>query len=238
VTPRDWNAAVYDRVSDPQLEWGREVLERTEFRGDELALDGGCGTGRVTRLLAERVRRLVACDIAPSMVAAARAALPGVEVFECDLLDLELRQPVDVVLSTAVFHWIDDHDRLFERLHAALRPGGRLIAQCGGEGNIARLRGAVETVRGRFPLQGVDRTWNFQSPEATTARLERTGFSDVRCWLELKEVSPPDLHAYLATVALCPFVEALDDPAPFVDGVIAKLGDSVDYVRLNIEATA
>jgi trans-aconitate 2-methyltransferase len=158
-------------------------------------------------------------------------------VFQCDLLELELSEPVDLVFSTAVFHWIPDHDRLFERMHAALRPGGRLIAQCGGEGNIARVRAALDAVRDDFPLDGIDRVWNFQSAEATAERLERIGFTGVRCWLEPKDVRPPDLPAYLRTVALAAFTDAVPDPDALLDAVVGHLGDTVDYVRLNIEAT-
>ena len=62
-----------------------------------------------------------------------------------------LEEPVDAILSTATFHWIADHERLFARLHAALRPGGRLVAQCGGEGNIDVLRGRAGVVLAREP---------------------------------------------------------------------------------------
>ena len=78
ATPsRDWDAASYDRVSDPQLGWALEQLERLPLAGDEVVLDAGCGSGRVTALLADRVPRgkVYAVDVAPSMVEHARAAL-------------------------------------------------------------------------------------------------------------------------------------------------------------------
>ena len=95
--------------------------------------------------------RVIGLDASSSMVAAARERLgPDIDVRVGDLLELELEQPVDAVLSTATFHWIADHERLFARLRAALRPGGQLVAQCGGEGNIDMLRGvANESPRAR-----------------------------------------------------------------------------------------
>jgi len=153
--PRDWDAATYDRVSDPQFEWGLEVLERLPPRGDETVLDAGCGSGRVTRALLERLPhgRVIAVDAAPAMVAVAREALGDrAEVIEADLVELELAEPVDAVFSSAVFHWVLDHDRLFERVHAALRPGGRLVAQCGGEGNVERFLEAASEAAAEPPF--------------------------------------------------------------------------------------
>ena len=154
-TTRDWDAHTYHRVSTPMVQWAEVVLDRLQLRGDETVLDAGCGSGRVTAMLLERLPRgrIVAVDGSPSMVAAAREALPAdrVETMVCDLVDLELIEPVDAVFSNAVFHWISDHDRLFARLHAALRPGGQLVAQCGGEGNIAALKAVMREVGEREP---------------------------------------------------------------------------------------
>jgi trans-aconitate 2-methyltransferase len=156
VSPRDWDAATYNRVALPHLEWGRRVLDRLDLAGDEGVLDAGCGSGGVTALLAERVPRghVVAVDASEAMVARAReAAGPNVEVRRGDLLDLELDEPVDAIFSAAVFHWIRDHDALFARLRANLRPGGRLGAHCGGAGNVARLIEVAREVYGRPPYR-------------------------------------------------------------------------------------
>ena len=129
---RDWDAASYDRVSDPQVAMARAVLERLPLEGGETVLDAGCGSGRVTELLLERLPRghVVAVDSAPSMAEHARAALdPQRATVLCQsLTDLTLDEPADAAFSNAVFHWIADHERLFERLHAALRPGAQLVA--------------------------------------------------------------------------------------------------------------
>ena len=246
-TGRNWDAAVYHRVSDPQVEWAHEVLERLRLRGDETGLDAGCGSGRVTQLLVDRLPagHVVAVDASPSMVEAARAALgPRATIFRADLTELELDQPVDVVFSNAVFHWVLDHDRLFERLHAALRPGGRLVAQCGGEGNVERFLSVASAVAFESPfaehLAGWSGPWQFASPQATFTRLERAGFEEIDCWLEPRTEVPPEPRAFLATVCLGAHLEQL--PAElheaYVDAVSDRLGDPVelDYIRLNIEA--
>jgi trans-aconitate 2-methyltransferase len=239
--PRDWNATSYQRVSAPLEAMGREVLDRLELRGDERVLDAGCGTGRVTAALVERLPRgeVVAVDGSPAMVAEAQERLgPGVEVFVADLLELELDAPVDAILSTATFHWIGDHDRLFERLFAALRPGGRIVAQCGGAGNVATVEAAVATVA-EPALAGWPGPWNFQSPEETAARLERIGFTDIRTWPQAVRVEPEDLREYLGTVMLGSHLERIpeDRREGFVDAVLAALPEpAIDYVRLNLAA--
>jgi trans-aconitate 2-methyltransferase len=248
TSSRDWDASTYERVSDPQVEWAREVLERLPLRGDETVLDAGCGTGRVTQLLLERLPRgrVVAVDAAPSMVEAARAALdPGrATVFESDLVDLELDEPVDAAFSNAVFHWVPDHARLFERLYAALRPGGALIAQCGGRGNIAAMHALAAEVGGEEPfaeyLDGWDGPWNFAGPEETRERLEAAGFVDVETWLYDRPVTPDDPRAYVATVALGYHLLRLPEDLrdPYLDAVVERWEPprTLGYVRLNIAA--
>ena len=246
MPPRDWNATSYERMSAPLEAMGREVLDRLDLNGDERVLDAGCGTGRVTAALVERLPRgeVVAVDGSPAMVEAARERLgDGVELRVADLLELELERPVDAILSTATFHWVADHERLFARLRANLRPGGRLVAQCGGAGNIAALKAAAEEVGEREPfasaLAGWPGPWNFAGTQETAERLRRLGWTDVWTWYRHVRVEPDDPHEYLGTVALGEHLERLDPDlrAPFVDAVIAELDEPVvEYVRLNILA--
>jgi len=256
---RDWDAATYDRVSAPQVEWAERVLARLPLRGDETVLDAGCGSGRVTRMLLERLPRghVVAVDSAPSMVEHARAALdPGGDrglartarshgratVFRADLTELELDEPVDAAFSNAVFHWIGDHDALFARMHAVLRPGGRLVAQCGGKGNVQRFHDAAWAVAAEEPyaehFAGWHGPWNFAGAEETAERLARAGFTDVETWLEPYPVTPPDPTGFLRTVCLGPHLEQLPEGlrSGFVDEVRERCGRELDYVRLNIAA--
>jgi trans-aconitate 2-methyltransferase len=257
VTPaadrlRDWDAGTYDRVSEPQVAWAREVIERLELTGDEAILDAGCGSGRVTELLRQLVPRgrVVAVDGAESMVALARKRLgPDLEVRHCDLLELELAEPVDLVFSTAVFHHVSDHERLFAHVRAALRPGGRLVAQCGGAGNTARFRAKADAVARREPyathLRDMGTPWNFVGPPETEARLVGAGFAEARCWLEPRPIEiadPGEARAFMRTVLLNYHVQRL--PAELGDRFIADVARAageplrVDYVRLNIEAQA
>jgi trans-aconitate 2-methyltransferase len=243
---REWDAATYDRVSAPQVEWAGRVLERLPLRGDETVLDAGCGSGRVTQLLLERLPRghVVAVDSAASMVEHARAALDPerTTVSQADLTELELDHPVDAAFSNAVFHWITDHDALFARLHGALGPGGLLVAQCGGKGNVARFHQAAREVAAEEPyadyLAGWRGPWYFAGAEETAERLERAGFTEIETWLEPYPVTPPDPTGFLRTVCLGPHLEQLPEElrSPYVEAVHERCGPELDYVRLNIDA--
>ena len=242
---RDWDAATYERVSNPQVEWARPVLDRLALEGDETVLDAGCGSGRVTRLLLERLPRghVVAVDSAPSMVELAREALgERATVIASDLVDLELEEPVDAAFSNAVFHWIPDHDRLFARLHAAMRPGAPLSAQCGGRGNVERFHDVVREVAAEPPydehIGGWGGPWNYAGPEETAERLERAGFEEIETRLEPWPITPPEPREYMRTVCLGHHLERLpaDLRASFVDRVAERANPELDYVRLNIVA--
>ncbi len=239
MTPRDWNAESYQRISAPMEAMGREVLDRLELRGDERVLDAGCGTGRVTAALLERLPRgeVIAVDGSPAMVAEAQERLgPRVDARVADLTELVLEAPVDAILSTATFHWIPDHDRLFEHMFAALKPGGRFVAQCGGEGNVAAVRAAIDAVA-EPALAGWAGPWNFQSPEATAERLERIGFVEVETWPQTVRVEPEDPREYLGTIMLGSHLERIPPERRdgFVDAVLAALPEpAIEYVRLNL----
>jgi trans-aconitate 2-methyltransferase len=252
----EWDAGTYQRVSEPQLAWGRRVVERIPLEGDERAIDAGCGTGRVTRLLAERLPRgsVLAVDGSARMVEEASrrlADLAGrVTVRQSNLLELEVDEPADLLVSTATFHWILDHERLFARLHDTLRPGGRLVAQCGGAGNIARTLAAAREVSSLEPyaaaLSGMPESWLFAGPDDTVARLEGAGFTDARAWLEEAPAHFEDVDAgseFLATVVLRHHLDLLPENLRpgFTRDVAARRARpdgslEVDYVRLNMEA--
>lgn len=247
MSSRDWDAATYDRISDPQLQWAREQLARLELTGGEVVLDAGCGSGRVTAELAERVPRgrVYAVDVAPSMVEHAQAALgERATVLRQDLVELRLPEPVDAIFSNATFHWIHDHDALFRALHGTLKPGGRLVAQCGGRGNIDAFRTLADAIAGEQPFaphfDGWERPWHYATDADTAERLDRAGFADISCWLEPKSVTPADARSFVQTVCLVRHLDPLPDElrAPFVERVLARAGEPLvlEYVRLNMTA--
>src|SRR5262249_11605679 len=132
---RDWDARTYNQINEPHMLWGARVIDRLGLRGDEVAIDAGCGSGRVTRLLLERLPqgRVYGVDVSPAMLAVAAEELAEggerVTLIESELTTVRLPEPVDAVFSNATFHWIWDHDALFANLAALMKPGAHLSAQ-------------------------------------------------------------------------------------------------------------
>jgi trans-aconitate 2-methyltransferase len=254
----DWDARSYHQVARPHAGWGVGVLDRANLQGHERVLDAGCGSGRVTAQLLERLPHghVVAADVSPAMLAEARSTLARwadrVTFLEADLteIDQHLHQPVEVVFSTAVFHWIADHPKLFRALYAVLEPGGRLVAQCGGGSNLQRFMQATDAVAARPPYHALldgRALWRFYAgPEQSVERLHSAGFSDAFAWLEPSPQSFPSAAAladFGRAVVLTNHVESLpvelrdDFVAAVVDEIYAREGAyTLDYVRLNLEA--
>ncbi len=254
----EWDAQTYHRISEPQFEWGRKVLARLPLAGDETVMDAGCGTGRLTALLLERLPRgrVLAVDQSASMLATARELLsprfPGrVEFLETDLAALDLDRACDAVFSTATFHWVPDHDRLFARLFRALRPGGRLVAQCGGGENLRRLHERARALRAAPELARYFGSWRepwyFADHEGTAARLGAAGFAGVQTSLEPAPTRFPDAAAFrtfVERVVLHPVLARIPEAGlreRFLDALVESARQDrppfeLDYWRLNLSA--
>jgi trans-aconitate 2-methyltransferase len=238
-----WDARTYDVSSEPQQAWASDVLARVGgIARDATVLDVGCGTGRVTEALLALVPRgrVLALDASADMVALARERLGDRATVWCqDVLSLDLDQSVDAVVSTAALHWVTDHDRLWARLARALRPAGVLEIQCGGQGNIDRVREAIEAAARDVAPELVGWSpWVFAGPEETERRLRRAGFVSIRCWLSERPTYPEDVEAFVRTSILPAHLARLpaERREPFAAAVVARVRLPLDYVRLNVSA--
>lgn len=250
MSPHEWDGMTYDRISAPLERNGLAVLDRLSLNGAETVLDAGCGSGRVTQALAQRLPRghVIGVDGSAGMIAAARQRLgASVELIVCDLTELDLgERRVDAVFSNAVFHWIADHDLLFARLRGVLAPGGRLVAQCGGQGNTPELLDATLRVGAAEPYASYLRgwsPWNYAGTEETARRLHAAGFTDVRTDLVPRPVPyEDDVRTWLKVNALSAHLPRLpqDLRERYIDEVHAALGPQpeIAYIRLEIDATA
>ena len=253
----EWNASSYHHVSAPQTNWGHRVLARLALEGDERAVDAGCGSGRLTAALAERLPRghVVALDRSWNMLQEARTHLrpvfgARVSFVQAALPAVPMAGWADVVFSTATFHWIPDHAALFAQLGRALRPGGRLHAQCGGGPNLHEAHALAEQVMARVPFAEYFAAWpgpwNFASPDETAARLRAAGFVDLATDLEAAPTTfanEADYRAFVTTVIFHPHLDRLPEPlrGPFIDEVTALAAAqpspfTLDYWRLNMAA--
>jgi trans-aconitate 2-methyltransferase len=245
----DWDAGRYHRLSDPQLGWGRAVVARLEPAEGERVLDVGCGTGRLTSEIASRPGMFViGLDRSSSMLseAAHRAGPP--HYVRGDAAALPFVAAFDAVVSTATFHWVPDHDRLFRAIDGVLRPGGRLVAQCGGGPNLARLLDRARVLMGRAPyarfFAGWADPWYFADVPETERRLGAAGLVDIAVSLEPAPTSFADAAAFadfISCVCVRHHVERL--PAPERETFVEALANqastddppfTLDYWRLNI----
>lgn len=253
--PTEWNAEAYHAVSAPQTSWGHRVLARLALEGDERVLDAGCGSGRLTAALAVRLPRghVVALDRSWNMLLAAHTNLrpafgSRVSFVQAALPALPFASTIDVVFSTATFHWVPDHPALFAGICAALRSGGRLHAQCGGGPNLAGAHALAERVMHAPPFApyfvGWNGVWQFADAGETAGRLTAAGFTEVEAWLEAAPTmlaSADDYKAFVTTVIYHPHLARLPDAlhAPFIEAVTALAAEtsppfSLDYWRLNM----
>jgi trans-aconitate methyltransferase len=253
---REWNSEAYQRLSRPQFGWGKKVLDRVRLRGDETVLDAGCGTGRLTGELLQRLPRgrAVAVDLSSNMVQSARRELEPrfaghVWFVVADLQQLPLQETVDGIFSTAAFHWVKDHPRLFRSLHDALRPEGWLEAQCGGGPNLAGLLRRAEALIAAPPLAqffaGWQSPWEYASPETTAERLRQAGFTDVHTSLEAAPVplgGAAEYREYISNVIFHRHLERIADAElrrMFVEELTRQSAEDdppfvLDYWRLNL----
>jgi trans-aconitate methyltransferase len=257
-TSPDWDAPSYHRLSGPQYGWGLALLERVALRGDETVLDAGCGTGRMTVELLRRLPhgRVIALDRSAAMLDVARVSLRGqpssrVLLARADLAALPLRAAADMIVSNATFHWVLDAPALYRNLFVALKPGGRLVAQCGGGRNLVLLRErALLMMRsGRYGRDLTDWTesWLFLEPEAAADLLRKAGFVDVKVDLEAAPTrfeTRTEYRDYVERVVLAGHIAALptdEHRARFLEELCDRAAKDnppyiLDYRRLNLEA--
>jgi trans-aconitate methyltransferase len=265
----DWDAETYHKLSDPQFAWGVRVLARLRPASGERILDLGCGSGRLTERLASEMQHgvVVGLDLSPTMLTEAKARLAerrppsgprrvdddgvAIHLVRGDGSRLPFADRFDAVFSAATFHWIRDHDALFASIHHALAPGGRLVAQCGGGPNLARLldraHDLMDAPRYSQWFEGWSDPWNFADVPATIERMERAGFTQVHVSLEQAPTSLPDASTYasfLSVVCVRHHVARLpaDERPGFLDALATRAAAddppfTLDYWRLNVSGT-
>lgn len=260
----DWDATTYDRISDAQESWGQEIIEYRKWKGNEIVLDAGCGSGRTTKILSLKVQhgKVIAADSDLSMIRLAKenlAKFSNIEFIKMDITQLELEEKVDVVFSNATLHWILNHKKVFERLWQLLNSEGQLLIQCGGHRDLAKTLSIVNKVSESkefnnyfFNNKGEDiwkQTWYFAKKEDTKKILQEICFRNIQIFFEDREAkfhNKEEYFLFIKTIVLIPYLKYLPNDMlkdKFAKSVIQEIETNakelqwkLDFVRLNINA--
>ena len=253
-----WDAKTYDKVSsNVQLEWGRKLIEKRKWIGNEIVMDAGAGSGNLTKILADKVLQglIYAVDDDPNMVEQAKSNLTSyknVQVIHSSMDKVNLPTKVDVIFSNAALHWVLDQEIVFSHFWQLLKPnGGELLIEYGGHGNVERAVSVIFKLMrsNQFKAHFVNwkQSWYFPMADEIEGLLEKARFRDIQVNLSKRTTSfssRNEFANFVKTVIMKPFLGYLPDVAKkeqFLDAFLMEieqfdLGWSLDYVRLGIFA--
>lgn len=171
----NWNATGYQQQYSYVWQHGESLLAQLNPQAGDRILDLGCGTGQLTAQIAASGADVMGIDCDRAMIAQAQANYPQLAFQVADATSFQLSEPVDAVFSNAVLHWVKDAAAAAGCIAEALKPGGRLVAELGGQGNVNAILSALQQVSGRENLS----PWYFPSVGEYAAVLEKAGLEVV-----------------------------------------------------------
>ena len=231
MATKDWDVERYEASHSYVWNFGRGVLDWLAAQPGERILDAGCGAGQLTSEIAASGASVLGIDAAPSMVAQARQNFPKLDFALADLTTFHTDKPFDAVFSNAVLHWVRPPQEAANRLAAALAPGGRLVVEFGGHGNVGRIQNALGEHRA---------PWFFPSIAEYGAILEVAGLEPVQAMLFDRPTRVEGDHGlddwlqmYIPSLPVAVRQAAVEQLKPdmYASGVW-----TLDYRRLRIEA--
>jgi SAM-dependent methyltransferase len=231
-----WNAADYARVGGFVAELGAAALDLLDPQQGERIVDLGCGEGTLTRKIVERGAVVLGIDNSPEMIEAARAN--GIDAILMDAEDLPFSSEFDAAFSNATLHWVLDKEQAARAIFRSLKPGGRFAGEMGGEGNLEKLREALDEeliIRGYAPP--VEASNWYASPEEFAAVYESAGFEQVDARLIERPTAIEHGVAEWVTTFRRGWLDRADVPeserAEIGAAVAERIGSNIaDYVRL------
>lgn len=173
-----WNARLYDQKHAFVAEYGKGLLEWLSPQPGERILDLGCGTGHLSHEMAKAGCEVVGLDASKEMVEQARETFPDLHFEVGNAADFALDPPFDAIFSNATLHWVRDYQAAIACMFSHLKPGGRLILEMGGAGNIERIvrQLRIELQDRGYTKQSQLQLWFFPTIGTYTSALEAAGF--------------------------------------------------------------
>jgi len=174
-----WNPDLYNGQHAYVYDYGEALIELLKPKADERILDLGCGTGQLTADIAKRGAEVVGLDASAEMIAQARQNYPFLEFIVADAAILQFEQPFDAIFSNAALHWVLRYRQAIGSMFKALKPGGRLVLEMGGKGNVQLIEDALRFRLDEhgFGLEASMPLWFFPSVGLYASALEEGGFS-------------------------------------------------------------
>jgi len=171
-----WNAGLYDAKHAFVWEKAKGVVDLLAAKSGERILDLGCGTGALTAEIAACGAHVIGVDRSAEMIEEARKKFPAIQFEVCDARALPFSKEFDAVFSNAALHWIPEAERVIQGVARALKPGGRLVAEFGGKGNVQHVVAAIETALAECGISS-DGTnpWYYPSVAEYASLLEKHG---------------------------------------------------------------
>ncbi|NGZ09759.1 MAG: class I SAM-dependent methyltransferase [Nitrospira sp. LK70] len=241
-----WNPQQYAEHARFVTDLGAPLIDMLAPKPGERVLDVGCGDGVLTKQLLDLGCDVVGIDSSQAMVEAAKAL--GVHAQVIDGHRLPFHQEFDAVFSNAALHWMVKPDEALRGIRQALRPGGRLVAEFGGKGNLTNVLAGLHKVLKTYGCDPATiQPWYFPTAEEYRARLEQQGFQVVAIDLFPRPIElPGDITKWLEMFAQ-PFLDLIPNSsqAEFTARVRETLRPvleapdgrwTVDYVRLRCHA--
>jgi trans-aconitate methyltransferase len=190
--PTTWDADLYRERHAFVYESSQDLVARwLDPQPGEEVLDLGCGSGELSAQIASHGAMVTGIDASESMVAAARAGWPGAHFEVQDARELPYREHFGAVFSNAALHWMGPLEPVFAGIHAALKPGGRLVLEMGGAGNIQVTLDAVQHATAHLGLPELTHPWTFPSTAELAQLLEGAGLrADHLLWFERPSLLP------------------------------------------------
>jgi SAM-dependent methyltransferase len=236
VSTSKWDAADYARVGAFVAELGGAALDLLDPLPGERILDVGCGDGTLTKKIIERGATVLGIDNSPEMIATARAN--GIDAVLIDVADMIFRSEFDAAFSNATLHWVLEKEQAARAIFRALKPGGRFAGEMGGEGNLHKLREALDEeliIRGyQPPVEAAN--W-YASPDAFAAVYQSAGFDHIDARLIERPTRIEHGIAQWVTTFRKGWLDRAQVPeaerAEIAAAVADRFGSNVaDYVRL------